>query len=31
MILRALQPNSHELPFLNGTHMLPVLPGPAAE
>ena len=31
MILQALQPDSHTLPFLNGTHMLPILPGPASE
>lgn len=31
MITLALQPDSHKLPFLDGTHMLPVLPGKAAE
>ena len=31
MVLLALQPGSDKLPFLDGTHMLPILPGKASE
>lgn len=30
MLLRALEPGSHELPVFRGAHVLPLYPGPAA-
>lgn len=30
ILLRALDPSAHELPWFAGAHVLPVMPGPAA-
>ena len=31
MLLRALEPGAHELPFFGGAHVLPIYPGGAAK